>query len=96
MVVALPSIRPQLSDIINEIKQTAITSVIVSKDTLPLVLSAAPSCGSLKYIVVAEADIPSDQRSKIEASGLVVKTFAEVEELGARKLLDHVLPGTTI
>jgi len=96
VVVALPSIRPQLSDIINEIKQTAITPVIVSKDTLPLVLSAAPSCGSLKYIIVAEADIPSDQTSKIEALGLVVKTFAEVEELGARKLLDHVLPGTTI
>ncbi|CAG8573936.1 4999_t:CDS:10, partial [Paraglomus occultum] len=92
VVVALQSIRPQLSDIINEIKQTGITSVIVSKDTLPLVLSAAPSCSLLKYIVVAETDIPSDQRSKIEALGLVVKTFVEVERLGAQKLLDHVLP----
>ncbi|CAI2172331.1 18908_t:CDS:10 [Funneliformis geosporum] len=90
ITVSIPNIPPRLNDVINQINLTQIGVVIVSKDTLPMIISAAQSCASLKYVILNEPSISLDQNEKAKAIGLTLKTFKEIEELGSQSKLDFV------
>nr|CAG8587300.1 15542_t:CDS:10 [Entrophospora candida] len=79
------------------IKLTEINVVIVSKDTLPIIFSAAPSCPTLKYVILAESGsekttITQQQLETAKTLELNLVTFNFVEEEGSISKLDHVLP----
>ncbi|CAJ0755465.1 8231_t:CDS:2 [Entrophospora sp. SA101] len=79
------------------IKLTEINVVIVSKDTLPIIFSAAPSCPTLKYVILAESElekttITQQQLETAKTLELNLVTFNFVEEEGSISKLDHMLP----
>ncbi|CAJ0630712.1 11418_t:CDS:10 [Entrophospora sp. SA101] len=97
ITVALPCIPLRLNDIIKQIKLTEINVVIVSKDTLPIIFSAAPSCPTLKYVILAESElekttITQQQLETAKTLELNLVTFNFVEEEGSISKLDHMLP----
>ncbi|CAB4412387.1 unnamed protein product [Rhizophagus irregularis] len=97
ITVAIPSIPLRLNDIISQINLTQIGVIVVSNDTLPIIFSAAPSCASLKHVILTESSISSDQSEKAKALNLILTTFKEVEELGSQSKLEFVVaePGET-
>ncbi|CAG8435960.1 4246_t:CDS:10 [Funneliformis mosseae] len=90
ITVSIPNIPPRLNDVINQINLTQIGVVVVSKDTLPMIFSAAQSCASLKHVILNEPSISPDQSEKAKAIGLTLTTFKDIEELGTRSKLDFV------
>ncbi|KAF0480573.1 long-chain-fatty-acid--CoA ligase 5 [Gigaspora margarita] len=88
--VALPSIRPRVNDVINQINLTEISIIVVSKDTLQIAFSAAPSCKTLKYIIITESSLTKDQNEKAENLGLTLTTFNDIEKLGSTSKLECV------
>lgn len=69
---------------------------MVSNDTLPIIFSAAPSCASLKHVILTESSISSDQSEKAKALNLILTRFKEVEELGSQSKLEFVVAGRII
>ncbi|RIB27447.1 hypothetical protein C2G38_2160520 [Gigaspora rosea] len=90
ITVALPSIRPRVNDVINQINLTEISIIVVSKDTLQIAFSAAPSCRTLKHIIITESSLSKDQNEKAEALGLTLTTFNDIEKLGSTSKLECV------
>ncbi|CAG8793731.1 20349_t:CDS:2 [Gigaspora margarita] len=90
ITVALPSIRPRVNDVINQINLTEISIIVVSKDTLQIAFSAAPSCKTLKYIIITESSLTKDQNEKAENLGLTLTTFNDIEKLGSTSKLECV------
>ncbi|KAG9285628.1 hypothetical protein G9A89_009268 [Geosiphon pyriformis] len=91
--VAFPSHRILLQDLISSINLTQVTTVVVSSDTLQIILSAAPSSLSLKYLILTEKTVNSDTFQKVEALGLQLKTFDDIEKLGQQNIINFVPPG---
>ncbi|CAG8539301.1 49_t:CDS:10 [Dentiscutata erythropus] len=91
ITVALPSILPRVNDVVNQINLTEISVIVASKDTLPIVLSAASSCKTLKYIIMTESNLSKDQNEKAETLGLTLTTFKDMEKLGSTSKLECVV-----
>ncbi|CAG8482898.1 9872_t:CDS:10, partial [Acaulospora colombiana] len=94
ITVAIPSVSPLLSDVINQIQLTEIQTIIVSAETLPIIFSASPNCASLKYVVLADGSgtiITDEQRDRANSLKLNLRSFEEIEEIGSENRMEYVL-----
>ncbi|RHZ43817.1 hypothetical protein Glove_853g5 [Diversispora epigaea] len=92
VTVAIPHIPLFLSDVINQIQFTKIRGCIVAEEALPIILSAASSCSGLKYLIIAgKGEVSEEYHERINSLGLIVSTFEEIEEIGKRSRIEHVI-----
>ncbi|CAG8826871.1 22822_t:CDS:1, partial [Dentiscutata erythropus] len=92
VTVAIPHIPLFLGDVINQIQFTKIRGCIVAEEALPIILSAASSCPSLKYLIIAgKGEVSEEYHERINSLGLIVSTFEEIEEIGKQSKIEHVI-----
>ncbi|ORY04414.1 acetyl-CoA synthetase-like protein [Basidiobolus meristosporus CBS 931.73] len=67
------------------INQTALTTIVVSVDTLPRILGAIPSCPTLKNLIITESSVEEEYVELAKKLEVNLLPFSKIESIGSEQ-----------
>ncbi|KAK9728193.1 medium-chain fatty acid-CoA ligase faa2 [Basidiobolus ranarum] len=67
------------------INQTALTTIVVSVDTLPRILNSIPNCPTLKNVIITESSVEEEYVELAKKLEINLLPFSEIEKIGSEQ-----------